>query len=135
MDRTDETIISMLSKDSRVSFVDIAKKAGLTEGAVRKRVKDLQFSGVIKKFTLELGAGKGSIRAFVFATASTNFSMKELHAKISAMPNVSGVFEVSGEFDMIVHVEGESAREINETVDRIRALGGITKTDTAFVMS
>src|SRR5579872_1451981 len=40
-DRIDESIIEILKKDSRESFVVIGQKLGLSESAVRRRVKNL----------------------------------------------------------------------------------------------
>ena len=54
-DKVDEKIIEYLKENARESFVDIGKKLKLSESAVRRRVKNLQGSGTIKKFTLELG--------------------------------------------------------------------------------
>ncbi|WP_255496363.1 AsnC family transcriptional regulator, partial [Candidatus Nitrosotalea sp. FS] len=54
-DKTDDTIIEMLKKDSRQSFVEIGEKLGLSESAVRRRVKNLTDGGTIKKFTIETG--------------------------------------------------------------------------------
>ena len=51
-DKTDEKIIEFLRADSRESFVDIGKKLKLSESAVRRRVKNLVDSGIIKKFTV-----------------------------------------------------------------------------------
>ena len=50
----DEKIINILQADSRKPFVEIAKQIGLSESAVRRRVKNLLDSKAIKKFTIEL---------------------------------------------------------------------------------
>src|SRR3989344_5861541 len=44
MDDTDRKIISLLRKNSRTAFVRVAERTGLTEGAVRARVKALVLS-------------------------------------------------------------------------------------------
>ena len=54
-DKVDEKIIEYLKENSRESFVDVGKKLKLSESAVRRRVKNLVDSGIIKKFTLEIG--------------------------------------------------------------------------------
>ena len=52
-DKTDEVIIEMLKKDSRQSFVEIGEKLGLSESAVRRRVKNLTDGGTIKNLQLK----------------------------------------------------------------------------------
>ena len=49
----DEKIIHILQIDSRKPFVEIAKQIGLSESAVRRRVKNLLDNNTIKRFTLE----------------------------------------------------------------------------------
>ena len=53
LDKIDEKIINILKTDSRKAFVEIAPEVGLSESAVRRRVKNLVGSGTIKKFTIE----------------------------------------------------------------------------------
>ena len=40
-DQYDEKILQILQEDSRKSFVEIAEMVGLSESAVRRRVKNL----------------------------------------------------------------------------------------------
>ena len=47
MDEIDQQIIDILKHDGRASFVDIAKKTKLSEGAVRKRISALLQAGDI----------------------------------------------------------------------------------------
>ncbi|MFX1555037.1 MAG: AsnC family transcriptional regulator, partial [Promethearchaeota archaeon] len=54
LDEIDQKIIDLLKKDSRTSFVKIAEEVGLSETAVRKRIKNLQDSFIIKRFTIEV---------------------------------------------------------------------------------
>ena len=52
LDKIDEKIISILKRDSRKAFVEVAQEVGLSESAVRRRVKNLVQNGTIKKFTI-----------------------------------------------------------------------------------
>jgi DNA-binding Lrp family transcriptional regulator len=51
-DEIDERIIRILQEDSRRAFVDIANEIGLSESAVRRRVKNLVDRAIIKRFTI-----------------------------------------------------------------------------------
>jgi DNA-binding Lrp family transcriptional regulator len=48
MDEVDRQIIKILKEDSRAATVKIGEKVGLTEGAIRKRIKTLTDEGIIK---------------------------------------------------------------------------------------
>ena len=56
LDSVDEKIVRILQTDSRRPFVEIAAEIGLSESAVRRRVKNMAKTGVITQFTIELGA-------------------------------------------------------------------------------
>jgi DNA-binding Lrp family transcriptional regulator len=50
MDEKDKEIIKILKDDGRAGYIDIGKKIGLSEGAIRKRIKALAETNVILKF-------------------------------------------------------------------------------------
>ncbi|MEM3704156.1 MAG: AsnC family transcriptional regulator, partial [Candidatus Bathyarchaeia archaeon] len=60
MDELDKEIIQILKQDGRAAYRDIGKKVGLSEGAVRLRIKKLVESGVIKRFTVETRLPEGA---------------------------------------------------------------------------
>jgi Lrp/AsnC family transcriptional regulator for asnA, asnC and gidA len=51
MDEKDEAILLMLMRNSRIPLTKIAKKLGITETAIRKRIRKLEDRGVIKSYT------------------------------------------------------------------------------------
>ena len=46
----DMAIIEILMRDARTPFTEIARQIGVTEAAVRKRVKKLEEQGIIKGY-------------------------------------------------------------------------------------
>ncbi|MBI2076278.1 MAG: Lrp/AsnC family transcriptional regulator [Candidatus Aenigmarchaeota archaeon] len=125
MDETDFKIINILRKDSRESFVYIAKALGVTEGTVRNRVKRLAREGVIKGFTIDYQA---PVEGLVILKSSLKNS-KALLAKLKEFS--TNIFEISGEYDIAAIVEAQNIKELNKKVDRIRALKGVSGTNTA----
>ena len=51
IDNKDQSIISLLQKDGRMSVKDIAKAMGLTRTTVTKRMERLEASGVITGYS------------------------------------------------------------------------------------
>ncbi|MCL7394570.1 MAG: Lrp/AsnC family transcriptional regulator, partial [Thaumarchaeota archaeon] len=47
-------LIKLLIENSRTSYVEIAKKLGVSEAAVRKRIKRLEDLGVIRRYTIDV---------------------------------------------------------------------------------
>ncbi|AKG92192.1 AsnC family [Geoglobus ahangari] len=55
---------------------------------------------------------------------------KAVYKAIKEMKNVREVYHVFGEFDFVVIIEAGSLSELNKTVDSIRDIEGVTKTQT-----
>ncbi len=55
---------------------------------------------------------------------------KDVYLKIKNLKNVRDVYHVFGEFDFVVIIETNSLSELNKTVDEIRSINGVTKTQT-----
>ena len=47
-------LLRILKENSRIPFVKIAKIFGVSETAVRKRIRKLEKEGIIKKYTIEV---------------------------------------------------------------------------------
>ncbi len=55
---------------------------------------------------------------------------KIVYRAVKDMKNVREVYHVFGEFDFVVIIEAGSLSELNKTVDAIRDIEGVTKTQT-----
>ena len=132
LDEKDRKILQILTENSRTPTTKIADAVGLTEGAVRYRIKKLVESGVIRRFTIELG---GEIRAIVLINTSTQIPTSEISGEIKLISGVRSVYEVSGEYSIICFIGGVDVQEVNDVVERIRQVRGVLKTVTCFVLA
>ena len=130
MDETNKKILQILKEDARKAYTDIAKRVGLSEGAVRKRVQDLVKSGVIRRFTISIGVKEG-VRAITLISAA---STPEISAKIMKLEGVEAVYEITGQYDIAVLLSAANIEEINQSVDKIRGIEGITNTNTMIIL-
>jgi DNA-binding Lrp family transcriptional regulator len=133
MDEKDRQIIKLLKDDARSGYVDIGAKVGLSEGAVRKRIKTLTDENIIRKFTVKIGATEGS-QAITLLATSPNCPTQEVSKKIQEIPNVETIYEVTGEYDIIAIITGMNVTEVNECIEKIRRVDGIIKTNTMMVL-
>jgi DNA-binding Lrp family transcriptional regulator len=133
MDEKDKEIIRILKQDGRAGYSDIGKQIGLSEGAVRKRIKVLADAGVIRKFTVRVGVAEGAEAITLLAT-NPAAPTQEVSEKIRRIPNVETVYEVTGEYDIVAVISGMSVAEVNECIEKIRRINGIMKTNTMIVL-
>jgi len=132
-DKTDEKIIGYLTENSRESFVDIGKKLKLSESAVRRRVKNLFGSGIIKKFTLELGE-ENATSAIVLVSVDSATDTSKVSIKLTKLDGVRTVYEITGQYDITVIVSAATIAEINNSIDALRKVPGVVDTNTVIIL-
>jgi Lrp/AsnC family transcriptional regulator, involved in the regulation of lysine biosynthesis len=133
VDDTDRQILQILKNDGRAGYGHIGKEVGLSEGAIRKRIKTLADSGVIRKFTVKVGVGEGAEAITLLAT-NPSFPTQIVSERIRAIRNVETTYEVTGEYDIVVVISGMNVAEVNECIEKIRRVEGIMKTNTMIVL-
>lgn len=133
MDNIDKEILRILKEDSRAGYIDIGKKIGLSEGAVRKRIKALTDAEVIRKFTVKIGVAEGA-EAIALLSVSPSYATQEVSKKIDQIPGVETTYEVTGEYDIVTVIGGMNVVEVNECIEKIRRVEGIMKTNTMIVL-
>ena len=132
-DKVDEKIIEYLKENSRESFVDIGKKLKLSESAVRRRVKNLLGSGVIKKFTLELGE-ENATSAIVLVSVDSATDTSKVSVKLTKLEGVKTVYEITGQYDITVIISAATIAEINNSIDALRKILGVVDTNTVIIL-
>ena len=131
MDELDRKIIEILRRNSRSALTKIAKNVGLTEGAVRYRIKELLKSGDIKRFTIDT---KEKVNAIVLVNTESHIPTEKISEVIKKIPDVIDVYEVSGDYDIICIVERKSVIDVNETIEKIRKVKGVLETLTCLIL-
>ena len=133
IDETDDKIIRILQTDSRKAFVEIANQIGLSESAVRRRVKNLTDSGVIKKFTIELGASDKT-SAITLISVSSTADTSAVSSKLMKLGSVEVVYEITGQYDIAAIIAAPAIVEINKCIDDIRKIEGVSDTNTVIIL-
>lgn len=124
MDQVNLKILRILKENARAKYVEIARKVGLTEGAVRRRIRQLKEEGIIKRFTIETSIDFEGIVLIETEPARTREVTQEIR-KIT-----DKVFEVSGEYDIAALIQAYTIEELNAKIDEIRNLPWVLNTKT-----
>jgi DNA-binding Lrp family transcriptional regulator len=129
----DEKIIKILKNDSRKSFVEIANDIGMSESAVRRRVKNLQDIGIIKKFTIDLGPSNKT-SAITLISVSSTADTSNVSKHLLGLKGVEVVYEITGQFDIATIIIAPTILEINSYIDEIRKIDGVSDTNTVIIL-
>ena len=133
IDKTDEKIISILKADARKAFVEIAKEIGLSESAVRRRVKNLVDIGAIKKFTIEMGLSNKT-SAITLISVSPSIDTSKVSERLKSLKGVDTVYEITGQYDIVAIVSAPTIAEINKSIDEVRRISGVDDTNTVIIL-
>lgn len=132
MDATDEQILELLRDNARESFVNLAKSLNTSEGTVRARIKKLQDDGIIRSFTVRTAGA--NIKTIIEVQVERNVNVSEVSLKIADWKGIQEVYEVSGEFDILVVAEAANTTQLNEIIERIREFPQVSSTRSRLIL-
>jgi len=133
VDEIDERIMRLLEENSRMTYVEIGRTVGLSEGAVRNRVQALVSGGVIKRFTVEKSSTHG-VRALTMIAVNPGTPTYEVSKTVNLLAGVERIYEVTGEYDIVMVSSGGNIEGINKVIEDIREIEGVEKTNTIIVL-
>ncbi|MGH6965495.1 MAG: Lrp/AsnC family transcriptional regulator [Phenylobacterium sp.] len=108
LDRTDRRILSVLARDGRISWRDLADQIGLSMTPTLRRVRRLEEDGFITGYAarfdeVQLG-GAFSVFVSVSLERQAEEALEIFEARIRQAPEVMTCFMMSGEADYLLRV-------------------------------
>ena len=108
MDRYDARILSLLQKDGRVSWSQLAVEISLSASACQRRVEALIDKGVIENFTVNLNEDRlgHHVKAFVAVKMDRQDTglAEDFKRRVKEHPQVQECHMISGSIDFMLEV-------------------------------
>jgi len=133
LDDIDLKLLKLLKENARTPYSKLAKELGISESGVRKRIRKLIKMGVIKKITIEYELGN-EVKAIILVKTQPPVPVPEVSRNIMKIAGVDIVYEVTGEYDIIVVARSTGVDTINKFIDEIRSIPGVVSTYTMIVL-
>lgn len=132
MDELDQTLLSLLRRDARLSVAALASKLQVSRGTVTNRIRRLEDEGIIVGYTVRLrpDAQQNSIRAWMSIAVEGN-QTRAVIAALLGEPGVSSLHDTNGRWDLLAELRAETLQELAKVLERIRLLKGISNTETS----
>ena len=136
MEEIDRKIVSLLARNGRMSFTELARQAGLSVSAVHQRVRRLEQEGVIKGYAAvfnpeDIGL---PLTAFVSIKPFDASAPDDVPARLEHLTAIEACHSVAGDENYILKVRVASPTALEELLNQIRTLGGVS-TRTTVVLS
>jgi Lrp/AsnC family transcriptional regulator for asnA, asnC and gidA len=135
LDETDRAIVAHLQYDGRMPFTEIAAELGLSEGAVRRRVKlmidegVLQIVGIVEPRFLDWQAA-----AMIGVTVQAG-QVEAAAQQIAQLPEVTYLFMASGGFDLFVEAYcRDRAHFASFLSQKLQKVPGVERTETFMIL-
>ncbi|NJF24504.1 HTH-type transcriptional regulator LrpA [Thermococcus sp. Bubb.Bath] len=136
LDERDKVIIDMLTKDARTPFTEIAKVLGISETAVRKRVKALEEAGVIKQYTVVIDPSRLGYN-LVSLTGVDTLPEKifEVAEKLKEFEFVRNLYLTSGDHMIMTEIWAKNGEDLSDIIsNKIGKIPGVTKVCPAIIL-
>ena len=140
LDRTDLQILKILQEDGRITVKELARRVHLSPTPVFDRMRRLEASGIIERYTTVLNADKLGQGFIVFCSVKLRRMGKDIAHdfidRIQDIPEVAECYNISGEFDFLLKIYAPDMHYYNEflinVLGTIESLGSV---QSCFVMN
>ncbi len=135
LDDKDLMIINMLKENSRIPYTDIARKLGISDVAVLKRIRKLEQLGVIKKYTIIVDPKKLGYNAV--SITGIDSEPEHLFNVLEELKNkdyVNFLALTSGDHSIIAIIWARDSRELARIHDEISKINGVKRVCPALIL-
>jgi Lrp/AsnC family transcriptional regulator for asnA, asnC and gidA len=135
LDETDRAIVAHLQYDGRMPFTDIAADLGISEGSVRRRVKQLIHSGVLQIVGIVEPQYLDWQAAGMIGVTVQAGQVDAVAHQIAQFPEVSYLFMASGGFDLFVEVYCRDREHLASFLSqKLQRVPGVERTETFMIL-
>lgn len=131
----DLRLILALQEDARQSHRQLAARLGVATSTVSGRLRDLVERGVIRGFRPVIDYGElGYGLIAVTRIKARGGALPAIVESLTAHPNLTHVYEITGDFDVMVIGRFRNEVEMNREIKSMLSLPGIEGTNTSVVL-
>lgn len=137
MDKTDYEILACLKENARENATNIGAKINLSTSAVIERIKKFESSGLIKQYTIVLNqqAVGGELTAFISVRLEHPKYYENFVELINAHNSIAECYYIAGDFDFILKIITKTAGNLEDILNYIKSIDGVSLTRTSVVLS
>ncbi len=136
VDELDREIIRELMKNARKSSREIAKNLGISASTLIQRVNRLEKEKVILGYSANIDYSKlGYEFMGIIEITIRKGALLEVQKKISSMPDVAAVYDITGGSDSMVLVKTRSRSELSKLVKAILGIAEVERTNTHVILN
>jgi Lrp/AsnC family leucine-responsive transcriptional regulator len=136
VEETNRKIVSLLARDGRMSFTELARRTGLSVSAAQQRVRRLEERGLISGYAALISAEAAglALTAFVSIRPFDAAAPDDAPQRLAHLSAIEACYSVAGEENYILKVRVESPTALENLLQEIRTAASVS-TRTTIVLS
>jgi len=133
LDEVDRKILSILMKNAKTPYTDIAKEIHVSGGTVHVRMNKMEEMGLVKGANLSVDYEKlgYDISAFLGIYLNKSSMYDEVAAELAKIPEVVGAHYTTGAYSIFAKIVCRNTNHLRDILhDKIQPIQGIQRTET-----
>ena len=133
IDRLDKKILSILSKNARMPFKDVAAECNVSRAAIHQRVQHLTEDGVItgSKFDVDPKSLGFSTCTYVGITLEKGSMYKSVVEQLEHIPEIVECHFTTGPYTMLVKLYAKDNEQLMDLLNnKLQEIPGVVATET-----
>ena len=135
-----DDILTMLSKDSRLTIKQLASALGTDEDEIKAAVEKYEADGTILKYTTLINSenlDEASVTAMIEVKIAPQLGVgyDRIAQRIYQYDEVDSLYLMTGSYDLLVTMTAKTMKDAAQFVyEHLAAIEGVTSTATHFIM-
>ncbi|GGK58259.1 HTH-type transcriptional regulator Lrp [Haloarcula sebkhae] len=136
VDDTDRQVVNALLQDGRASARDVAAATGIAATTVSRRIDDLEATGVIDEYTVDIDYGAlGYDVTAVFQLSVEGDGLGRVVDQLRDRREMVAVYEVTGDHDIVAVGKFTDTKSMNERIKTLLTDEDIRSASTSVVLN
>lgn len=137
MDRTDKKILKCLKENSRQTASRIGGTIHLSVSAVIERIRKLERTGLIQKYTVVLNEKQlgNTLTVFVFLRLSHAKYHEAFEKEVLTYEEICECHAIAGDMDYLLKIVTNSTSSLERIHQDLRGIPGVSGLKTRYVLS
>ena len=132
-DKLDKQILSLLMRNAKMAYTEIAKKLFVSGGTIHVRMKKLEDRGIVKGYSLSVDHTRlgYDICAFLGIYLDKSSLYDEVAASLEQIPEVVDAHYTTGLYNIFARIICRDTNHLRDVLhDKIQKIPGIQRTET-----
>jgi Lrp/AsnC family transcriptional regulator for asnA, asnC and gidA len=135
MDEKDIVLVNELIENSRAPLTHLANKLGMTDVAIKKRLKKLEKEGVIRKYTIEVDPTKLGFKHVALIGIDTEpEKILDVSTQLASKEYAYKVYLTTGDHMLMLEAWAKDNKHLTQIIEDIGKIPGVKRVCPAIIL-